>query len=219
MKKQTLVLFNVLLVASLLVATRTSLAENANLLKDASFEEQTPPAEGGWTLFDNSRISTEQARTGTHAIYNWGFSQTMPSPPFLLGTASGSFQEFPAEPGSRWRLTGYGLTTTKLRKGPAFGIVQLSFFDDEGNDLGTVETAGKKTAKAKTSNQVNRESPVGEWVLLDTDVATAPANTTKVHAFTLFVDYTGSNIPQGVYFDDVKLCSLDKGNGDVSTCQ
>ena len=138
MKKQTFVLYSALLVTSILPATRIAHAENANLLKDASFEEQLPPREGGWNLFDNSRLSTDQARSGNRSIYNWGFSQTIPSPPFLLGTASGSFQAFPAEPGSRWRMTGYGLTPTKLRKGPGFGIVQISFFDDKGNDLGTV---------------------------------------------------------------------------------
>ena len=175
--------------------------------------------EGGWNLFENGQFSTDQYSSGRRSIYNWGFSQTIPSPPFLLGTASGSFQAFPAEPGSRWRMTGYGLTPTKLRKGPAFGIVQISFFDDKGNDLGTVETAGKSTVKARTSNQVNRESPVGEWVFLDTGVATAPPGTAHIHAFTLFVDYTGSNIPQGVYFDDIALCRYDTVSGKESACQ
>ena len=53
--------------------------------------------------------------------------------------------------------------------------------------------------------------------LLDTGVVTAPENTAKVHAFTLFVDYSGSGIAQGVYLDDLVLCTLDQ-NGD-SNCR
>ena len=89
---------------------------------------------------------------------------------------------------------------------PAFGILQVSFFDAKGNDLGTVETAGSKTSRAKTSNEVNNGSPAGEWVFLDTGIATAPAETATIQAFTLYVDYSGADIAQGVYFDDLSLC-------------
>ena len=86
-----------------------------------------------------------------------------------------------------------------LKGAPSFGIVQVSFFDDEGNDLGTVETSKNDKHKAKLSNQLNAASPAGEWILLDTGIATAPASATKVHAFTLFVDDSGSGLSQGVY--------------------
>lgn len=216
--KKILVLCNALLFALILCAPRVALADVDNLLKDPGFESRLASEQGGWILFDGSRYSTEQARTGKHSIFNWGFSRTVPSPPFLLGMASGSYQEFPAGPGSRWRLTGYGAANTRLEGAPAFGIVQVSFFDAAGNDLGTVETADDNNATALTSNQVNSASPVGEWIFLDTGVATAPANTAKIHAFTLFVDYSGSEIIQGVYFDDIKLCSLDAGD-DGARCK
>jgi hypothetical protein len=216
--KKIFVLCNALLLTLIVCAPRAALAGGGNLLRDADFEGQLPAAEGGWILFDGSRFSTKQARGGNRSVFNWGFSRPVPTPPFLLGTASGSYQEFPASPGSRWRLTGYGITATKLKGAPAFGIVQVSFFDAAGNDLGTVETAANKNVRAMTSNQVNSQSPVGEWIFLDTGVATAPANTAKIHAFTLFVDYSGSEITQGVYFDDLKLCSLDAGE-DGSDCR
>jgi hypothetical protein len=151
-------------------------------------------------------------------MFNWGFSRVLPASPFLHGTISGSYQELPAEPGSRWRLTGYGMTPTPLKGAPAYGIVQVSFFDDDGNDLGTLETAKNGKHKAKTSNQLNAGSIAGEWILLDTGVATAPAKAAKIHAFTLFVDYSGSGGSQGVYFDDMKLCALGAGDKDDSTC-
>ena len=128
----------------------------------------------------------------------------------------GAYQVFPAVAGSRWRLTGYGLTPATLEGTTAFGVLQVSFFDANGKDLGTVETAGG-TTKAKTSSPVNRRSPVGEWISLDTGVATAPEGTAMIHAFTLFVDFSGSDRTQGVYFDDLSLCELNE-NSETGRC-
>ena len=197
----------------LAVVSQTILANAGNILNDANFELKLPPEKGGWILFDGSQFSSEQARSGNKSVYNWGFSRTIPSPPFLLGIASGSYQEFSADPGSRWRMTGYAVASEAIRGASAFGILQLSFFDDSGNDLGTVETANDKNARAKTSNQVNGQSPAGEWIFLDTGIVTAPKRTSKIHAFTLFVDYSGSESSQGVYFDDLKLCTFDSSDG------
>ncbi|MCG6891489.1 MAG: hypothetical protein LJE92_18055 [Gammaproteobacteria bacterium] len=184
-----------------------------NLLGDASFELRLPPDQGGWIPFDESWFSPDEARTGRQSMFNWGFSRSVPYPPFLVGTVSGSYQEFAANPGSRWRLTGFGKTSSKLKGAPAFGIVQVSFFDALGKDLGALETAGSSTApRAKTSNEVNAQTPAGEWILLDTGIATAPPGTKTVQAFTLYVDYSGSNTTQGVYFDDLSLCTLDDGS-------
>lgn len=219
MKKKQFVFCNILLFSLIVFVPQSTLASDDNALKDASFELQLPPEQMGWKLFDQSRFSSKHARSGSKSMFNWGFSRTIPSPPFLLGTVSGSYQEFPADPGSQWQLTGYGLMPNALKGALAFGIVQVSFFDNHGNDLGTVETSDKKTPLAKTSNEVNKKKPTGEWVFLDTGVATAPANTSKIHAFTLFVDYSGSNIPQGVYFDDLRLCALDTDESNDSTCK
>ena len=216
--KKIFVLCIALLFSLIIFTPPAVFAGGDNLLKDPGFESQLTGGQGGWGLFDGSHFSTEQARSGNRSVFNWGYSRPVPSPPFLLGMASGSYQEFSANPGSRWRLTGYGITTTALTKAPAFGVAQVSFFDAEGNDLGTVETADNKNVRAMTSNQVNSQSPVGEWVFLDTGVVTAPANAAKIQAFTLFVDYSGSETTQGVYFDDLKLCSLDAGD-DGSDCQ
>ncbi len=200
----------------LLVATSTVIADGHNPLKDPGFELQLPPEKGGWTLFDESMYSGEQARSGTQSMFNWGFSRNVPYPPYLLGSVSGSFQEFAASPDSRWRLTGYGVAPVALKGAPAFGVVQISFFDADGKDLGTVETASDQGTPAKISNKVTAATPVGKWIFLDTGVVTAPAGTAVIHAFTLFVDYSGSNRSQGVYFDDLTLCSVD---GDESECR
>ena len=200
----------------LLVAAQSVIADGHNPLKDPSFEQQLPPEQGGWMLFDESMFSSDQARTGSQSMFNWGFSRNVPYPPYLLGSVSGSFQEFAASPQSRWRLTGYGVAPVALKGAPAFGVVQISFFDADGKDLGTVETASDQGPQAKISNKVTAATPAGQWVMLDTGIVTAPAGTATIHAFTLFVDYSGSNRSQGVYFDDLTLCSVE---GDASSCQ
>ncbi len=188
--------------AALLVnATLTFGALNShgqNLLIDPGFELQTPPSAGGWTTF-NGFFSTDFAHSGNWSMLDVGF--------FSIPV---TFQQFPAAPGSQWQMTGYGLTPSPLLGDPAFGIIQVSFFDIFGNDLGTVETAGTGT-RAKISNPVDGSATPGQWIFLDTGIATAPAGTAYIQAFTLVVDFSG-NI-QGVYFDDTTLRVLVKNHG------
>ena len=218
MKTSTKILSTVMLGTLLVAAPHAVIADSDNALKDAGFELQLPANEGGWVLFDESFFASSEKRNGSKSMFNGGFSRTVAYPPFFVGVVSGSYQELPADPGSQWRLTGYGLTRTALEGTPAFGIVQVSFFDAEGKDLGTVETAESDGPKAKTSNEVNNKTPVDEWVFLDTGIATAPEGTATIQAFTLYVDYSGSNISQGVFFDDLSLCAIE-GDGDVSDCE
>lgn len=191
----------------LLLAPPISIADQHNRLADASFELGVPPVDGGWNLFDESRIAADVGRSGQQSIFHAGFSRTVAYPPYFLGTVAGSYQEFPAAPGSQWQLTGYGMASTVLQGASAFGIVQISFFDASGNDLGTLETAGE-TTPAKISNKVDSQSLAGKWIRLDTGIATAPEGTATIQAFTLYVDYSGSNTAQGVYFDDLSLREL-----------
>ena len=216
MKNQTLVSVCAFLVALLVATPSAALGENSGQLTDAGFELQTAADEGGWRLFEISLFSKNYARSGSQSMFNGGFSRTVPFQATIVGNASGAFQEFPAKAGSRWRLTGYALTPAPLEGTTAFGILQVSFFDANGKDLGTVETAGG-TTKAKTSSRVDGRSPVDEWILLDTGVATAPEGTATIQAFTLFVDFSGSDRTQGVYFDDLSLCELNQ-DSDSARC-
>lgn len=209
----------VLAVCSMALAPVPALAEEAPLLSDPGFELELQADEGGWRTFEIGQFSGKHARGGSQSMFNGAFSRTVAHQPYFVGMVSGSYQELDAEPGSRWRLTGYGMTPVKLKGTPAFGIVQLSFFDADGNDLGTTETQGDETTKAKTSNEISSRAPAGEWILLDTGIATAPAQTATVQAFTLYVDYSGSNTSQGVYFDDLSLCAVVDEGTDDSTAE
>ncbi len=205
------------LIVALLATVPTFVGASENPLNDAGFELRVTPADGGWQKFEISMYSRNYARNGNWSMFNGGFSRSVPYHPYFIGNVSGAYQEIAATPGSRWRLVGYGLTPRALEGGSPYGVVQLSFFDADGKDLGTVETAGRDT-KAKTSNRVDSKSPVGEWIRLDTGVATAPAGTATVQAFTLYVDYSGADVTQGVYFDDLVLCAAYDG-GESSDCE
>ena len=217
MKNQCVTPVTALLGTLFLLTPFAALPDDGNPLKDASFEQRLSPSDGGWDLFEISLFSKNYARSGSQSIFNGGFSRTVAQPPYFIGNVSGAYQEFRARPGSRWRLTGYGLTPTALEGNPAFGILQLSFFDADGEDLGTVETADSPT-KAKMSNEINGDTAVGEWTLLDTGIAMAPEGTATVQAFTLYVDFAGKSRTQGVYFDDLNLCEVGDDDTELSPC-
>jgi hypothetical protein len=182
--------------ATLMFGTLNSHAQN--LLVDPGVELQTPASAGGWTTFSGF-FSTDFSHSGKWSLFDVAFLNIPVT-----------FQQFPAAPGSQWRMTGYGLTPSPLLGSPAFGIVQVTFFDIFGNNLGTVETAGSGTP-AKLSNPVDGSATPGQWIFLDTGIATAPAGTAYIQAFTVYVDFSGN--VQGVYFDDLTLKVLVKNHG------
>jgi len=161
-------------------------------------ELQTPPGSGGWSLFNGAAFSTDVAHTGTHSMKD-----------FAQGNVPGSFEQFPASPGQQFEVTGFGLTPALLAGNPAFGIVQLSYFDAANNNLGTVETGA---GNAKTSAQITSASALNQWIALDTGIATAPPNTAFVQAFTLVVDFNSPTV-EGVYFDDLTLTQVPEPTG------
>lgn len=216
MKIRSIAAFCAFLIVSLFGTPPVALADDGGELNDAGFELQLAGDEGGWKLFEISLYSKNYARSGSQSMFNGGFSRTVPFQATFIGNASGAFQEFPATAGSRWRLSGHALTPAALEGTSAFGVLQVSFFDADGKDLGTLETAGA-TTKAKTSAPVNKDAAAGEWIFLDTGAATAPAGTATIQAFTLFVDYSGSQRTQGVYFDDLSLCELNE-DGESGSC-
>lgn len=167
------------------LTTITSSAQN--ILVDPGFETQT-----GWTLFSGAAYSQNYARSGTWSMYD-----------SAVNAVPGSFEQFAASPGEQFELTGYGMTPAPLLGSPAFGIIQISYFDSANNNLGTVETSPNN---ALTSAQINGSTTPGVWTFLDTGIGTAPANTASIEAFTIYVDFSGNN--QGVYFDDLSLVQV-----------
>jgi hypothetical protein len=56
-------------------------------------------------------------------------------------------------------------------------------------------------------------------VVLTGGVATASAASATVQAFTLFVDFAGKSMTQGVYFDDLALCQAGDASAEVPSHQ
>ena len=177
--------------------------DDHNFLVDPGFEHQTPPADGGWILFGGA-FSTSYAHTG-----KWSMFDVAVNPPNSY-FVPGCWEQFPAAPGQKWRMTGYGLTPAPLLGSPVFGLIQVTYSDIFGNNLGTVETAGSGTP-AKVSNFVDGTATPGKWLFLDTGIATAPAGTAYIEVFTIYVDFSG--LYQGVYFDDLNLQVLGQNHG------
>jgi hypothetical protein len=200
MRKSTLVRASAPLVAAVSTFCLASTFSYAapNLLIDPSFEGQvTSPTNngvGGWTLFNGAAFSTDHALTGTHSMKD-----------VTVNNVPGSFETFPASAGQQFELTGFGFTPTVLAGNPGFGIVQIAYFDAGGNNLGTVETGA---GNAKGSAQINGGSAINTWIPLDTGIATAPAGTASIQAFTLVVDFNGPAAGEGVYFDDLNLTAV-----------
>lgn len=165
-----------------------------NLLSDPGFESNTPGAAGGiggWEFFNGAEFSTEIVRTGT---YSGKF--------YTKDNVPGAFEALPAAPGEVYTLTGWGYMPVALESGTVFGGIQISYFDDAGTDLGTVE-AGPGTASADF--QMFPGQPVGEWIPMSI-TATAPAGTTKIQPFGIFIEFGSTAVdPQGFYLDDMSL--------------
>ena len=87
--------------ASLLAAGPLAAADDHGVLLDESFELGLDADEGGWRLFGPSRFSDDHAREGASSMFNGGSSKSVTYHPYFVGTVSGSFQEFPAAPGSK----------------------------------------------------------------------------------------------------------------------
>jgi hypothetical protein len=172
----------------------TPTAAMANLLTDPGFESGTPVPSGvgGWEPFNGAEFSTEQA-------FNGAYSMKL----IANNSVPGAFQTLPATPGEAFTLTGYALAPVALAgPEPAFGGIQVSFFDAGGNDLGTVETPGAAAADFRGVNDPAGDFVTGEWEFLSV-TATAPAGAVKIQAFPIYIDFSGNE--QGIYVDDMTL--------------
>ncbi|HZZ29338.1 MAG TPA: PEP-CTERM sorting domain-containing protein [Pirellulales bacterium] len=185
----------------------------ANLAVDPSFELGTasgPENTGGWNFANGAALNTTPAdsHTGNNSlnVTNGG-----------AGAASGvplAFETFNIGviAGAKFDLTGWGMTTGQLvppgasNNGTDFAGVQATFFSGDnatGANLGTVETGA---TNAKFSNHIDSNSPVGQWIALDTGIFTAPAGAQSIQIFGIAV-FPQEAIPagNGVFIDDLDL--------------
>ncbi|MGP8198207.1 MAG: hypothetical protein ACLQU4_01735 [Limisphaerales bacterium] len=164
-----------------------------NLLVDPDFASGTAVAGGigGWTPFNGGAFSTDYAfGPTTYSMENSGGGGY---------SVPGSYQVLASTAGSAYLLTGYAYIPTALT-GASEGFLQATFYDSEGDNLGTVQTS---PGNALVSTPViNSSSPTGTWIEMQ-EIVTAPADTASIQVFTLVLDAD----PTTVYFDEMSLVS------------
>jgi hypothetical protein len=158
------------------LALTTSTTQAANLLVDPGFESGAPGqpnpipipggAGGGWAVFNGASYSTAHPETGTWGIQEiqgigqaWNFE----APYQVLAGVSA---------GQAFTLIADYMTTTGNSQAPGGYtpiVIQLTFLNASGADIGTVETGG---AGAKAINY--NMGTLNSW-FTGTVTATAPA--------------------------------------------
>jgi hypothetical protein len=179
------------------VALATTKTYAVNVLGDPNFDLNN----GSWNFFNGASITLG---TGPGLLPPLSASNVLNLT--TLNNVPGAFQQFAAQPGDLWTMTGFGQVDnaagpgSPLLGGTAFGGLQITFFNAANVNLGTVETS---PGNALFSNQINGGSPLLAWIPL-TVSAHAPAGTAYGQAFAIMVDF-GSAVPEGILVDNTSL--------------
>jgi len=187
-----------------IVAAALSLSVQANLLTDPGFESGAPGqpnpipvpagANGGWAVFNGATFSTAAAETGTWGISesegvgaNWNFEA-----PYQVsaGASAGAVYTLTAD-----FKTPTGITETSPSWLPA--IIQLTFFNAAGADLGTVETGGVG------ANAIHY-MPTASWQTA-TVSATAPAGAVYISSYLAMQENASNTGVDVIYWDNANL--------------
>jgi len=181
----------------------------ANILTDPGFESgaagQPNPiplpggAGGGWAVFNGAAYANAAAETG-----NWGIIEAQ---------APGAAWNFMApyqvvggvSAGQQYILTADFMTPTGISEaagGYVPVVIQLTYFNAAGADLGTVETGG---AGAKAIQYWPAAANV--WYT-GTVTATAPAGAVYVAPYLAFMENGSQTGPDTLYWDNASLTQV-----------
>jgi len=178
-----------LVVAALVL--RGPLAVAQGVLADAGFESGTfvPGGTGGWVAYSGSPAFVQStARSG-----NWSLQANYA--PMMDGSIV--HQWVAVQPGSRYALTGWGMTPVRLGNNRV-GYLDLTFCDinhvpiGQGNESGTISSS----------------SPLNTWIALSV-TGTAPTGAAYAEVIAgvgfPYFQTLGNN---AVYFDDLTLSQI-----------
>ena len=194
--------------AALLAFTATT-AQAQNLLVDPGFESGAPGqpnpiplpggAGGGWTVFNGAGYSTAHPETGTWGIQEiqgigqaWNFE----APYQVIGGVSAGLQ---------YTLSADYMTTTGNSQTPGGYtpiVIQLTYLNAAGTDIGTVETGGAG-AKAIQYNM----GALNTW-FPGTVTATAPAGAVYVSSYLAFMENGSQTAADTLYWDNAVLTQV-----------
>jgi hypothetical protein len=192
------------LAAALALTTSTTQAQN--LLTDPGFESGAPAqpnpipvpggAGGGWTVFNGATYSTAHPETGLWSIQETegvGAAWNFEAPYQVIGGVSA---------GQKFKLTADYMTTTGITEAPGGYVpvvIQLTFLNAAGADIGTVETGGAG------ANAV-QYTPAGlnTWYTGIVS-ATAPASAVYVAPYLAFMENGSQTGADTLYWDNASL--------------
>ena len=186
------------------VALSASTVQAQNLLIDPGFESGAPGQAnpipipggvgGGWAVFNGAAYSTAAAKTGTYGMIEqqgigqaWNFM----APYQVVGGVT---------PGLMYTLTAEFMSPTgNTQPGGGYipAVIQLTFLNAAGADIGTVETGGVG-ARAVQYN------PTAVWQTASVS-ATAPAGAVYVAPYLAFMENGTQTGADTLYWDDAVL--------------
>ena len=190
--------------AALGLAAATAQAQN--YLTDPGFESGAPgqnnpipiPAGvgGGWAVFNGAGYSTAHPETGSWGIQEqqgigqaWNFE----APYQVIGGVTA---------GQKYTLTADFMTTTGISEAPGGYVpvvIQLTYFNAAGADLGTVETGGAGALAVQY-----RPAAIDTWYQ-GTVTATAPAGAIYVAPYLAFMEDGSQTAADTLYWDNAVL--------------
>jgi len=187
-------------IAALALATLTTHGQNLLLNPgfetDAVLDAAPVPGATDWTAFNGANTASASiyvTRNGIGSLElpgNGGFG------------VPGAYQTFPAVPGELWDLQGYMLTSNALPANATFGVLKI-VWSDGVNDLapGTVNFGAANFANPGIESRplLNSSSTPNVWQFTRAQ-GIAPAGTTQVKLFALFVDQSAGT----GFFDDLQ---------------
>jgi hypothetical protein len=187
--------------AAVAVFALTSVTGNAqNLLLNPGFETTTDGVTATyWTNFGTaSLVTTNNSLLVVHSgLYSLSTSSAGVT---NVLDGSGAYQDVTASPSSNWRLTGYLYVwqNARLYGSNRFAVAQLAFMDNTGGTGNVLQVASQSPHYGNGT-----PIPVGQWVFFEVDATNAPAGTTHVRTYVLYIgdQDDGGN----VYYDDLTL--------------
>lgn len=189
--------------AATLAVAAASPAAAANALVNPGFEADAvadaPLVYGasGWANFGLSWTASgpsEPVRSGTGSLRMDSYSSF---------SVPGAYQTLAASAGQTWDLTGYMLTPDTLPSDATFGVLKIVWSDGTNQlapgviDIG-IGNYNPGAYGIEATPFLDANSAPGSWQFAQAR-GVAPAGTTEVLMFALFVDQS----PATVYFDDI----------------
>ena len=189
--------------AAMAIALFAATQAAANVLVNPGFETDAvlnaaPVADvTGWDDFGNSNTASanlDPVRTGIGSLQLAGSGNF---------SVPGAFQTFPANPGEIWDLQGYMLTQNTLPATITFGLLKI-VWSNGVNDLapGAIifgQAGPPANPGVESLPFLNSASTPNTWQFTQAR-GVAPAGTTQVSMFALFVDQSAGT----GYFDDLQ---------------